>query len=191
MNLPAYSGYNASVNPGLSNEFATVGYRAHSQIHGEALEADAEVSRYSQATLDSLEAQGVEVTIDGDEVGIVIPLNVAFFNPDLVEQIQLGPVLAGIGAESEYKNDELIDNQLRSVLFQVPVSGNPECLDGPTLPQCFSGVVDLGAIDIAARPRPRHAELQPDAAGLRAAGEGPRSRRSPARRPTPSRTTRC
>jgi len=30
----------------------------------------------------------------------------------------------------------------------VPVSGNPDCLDGPTLPQCFSGVVDLGAIDI-------------------------------------------
>jgi hypothetical protein len=30
----------------------------------------------------------------------------------------------------------------------VPVSGNPECLDGPTLPECFNGVVDLGAIDI-------------------------------------------
>jgi cellulase/cellobiase CelA1 len=42
----------------------------------------------------------------------------------------------------------MIDNQLRSTLFQVPVSGNPGCLDGPTLPQCFSGVVDLGAIDI-------------------------------------------
>jgi hypothetical protein len=148
VNLPAYSGYNASVNPGLSNEFAVVGYRAHSMIHGEALDADAEVSRYSQATLDSLEAQGAEITIDGDEVGIVIPLGVAFFNPGLVEQIQLGPVLAGIGAESEYKNEELIDNQLRSVLFQVPVSGNLECLDGPTLPQCFRGVVDLGAIDV-------------------------------------------
>ena len=34
------------------------------------------------------------------------------------------------------------------MLFQVPVSGNPECLDGPTLPECFNGVVDLGAIDI-------------------------------------------
>jgi hypothetical protein len=52
-----------------------------------------------------------------------------------------------MGLEPEYKNDEQIDNQLRSILFQVPVSGNPECLDGPTLPQCFRGVVDLGAID--------------------------------------------
>jgi Animal haem peroxidase len=42
----------------------------------------------------------------------------------------------------------MIDNQLRSVLFQIPVSGNPECLDGEGLPECFDGVVDLGAIDI-------------------------------------------
>ena len=33
-------------------------------------------------------------------------------------------------------------------MFKVPVSGNPECLDGPTLPECFNGVVDLGAIDV-------------------------------------------
>ena len=57
-------------------------------------------------------------------------------------------MLQGIGLESQYKNDEQIDNQLRSVLFQIPVPGNPECLDGPELPDCFTGVVDLGAIDI-------------------------------------------
>jgi hypothetical protein len=42
----------------------------------------------------------------------------------------------------------MIDNQLRSVLFQIPTSGNPDCLDGPTMPTCFNGVVDLGAIDL-------------------------------------------
>jgi Animal haem peroxidase/Cellulose binding domain len=148
VNLPAYAGYNANVNPGLTNEFAAMGYRAHSMNHGEALDADADLDRYSTATLNSLRAQGAEVTVDGDEVGIIIPLGVGFFNPNLVEQIQLGPVLEGIGNEAEYNNDPLIDNQLRSVLFQVPVSGNPECLDGPTLPQCFRGVQDLAAIDI-------------------------------------------
>jgi hypothetical protein len=145
--LPAYQGYNPNFDPTLTNEFATVGYRAHSQIHGE-LEVETNVSRYSAATLAALEAQGIEVTVDGAEVAIAVPLNVAFFNPDLVQSIQLGPVLQGIGLEPEYANDEMIDNQLRSVLFRVPVSGNPECLDGPTLPQCFNGVVDLGAIDI-------------------------------------------
>src|SRR2546422_2706284 len=33
--LEPYHGYDARVNPGLSNEFAVVGYRAHSMIHGE------------------------------------------------------------------------------------------------------------------------------------------------------------
>jgi hypothetical protein len=147
VSLPSYQGYNPGLNPALGHEFATTGYRAHSQIHGE-LESATELARYSQATLDALEAQGVEIAIDGDEVELAVPLNVAFFNPDLVQQIQLGPLLKGIGSEPEYKNDEQIDNQLRSVLFRVPVSGNPECLDGPTLPTCFNGVVDLGAIDI-------------------------------------------
>jgi hypothetical protein len=147
VSLPAYSGYDDFLNPTLSHEFASVGYRAHSQIHGE-LETDTNVSRYSQATLDALEAQGVEVTVEGADVAIAVPLGVGFFNPDLVQQIQLGPLLKGIGSEPEYKNEELIDNQLRSVLFKVPTSSNPTCLDGPTLPQCFNGVVDLGAIDV-------------------------------------------
>src|SRR5256885_5577641 len=41
-----------------------------------------------------------------------------------------------------------MDNHLRSVLFQIPVSGNPECFEDPSLPTCFKGVVDLGSIDI-------------------------------------------
>jgi len=145
--LPAYNGYNPDIDSTLANEFATVGYRAHSQVHGE-LEIETEAARYSAATLAALENQGVEVTVDGADVDIAVPINVASFNPDLVSSIQLGPLLKGIGGESEYKNDEEIDNQLRSVLFQVPVAGNTACLDGPTLPECFRGVVDLGAIDI-------------------------------------------
>src|SRR4029450_13070525 len=120
---------------------------AHSMIHGE-VEPAAEADAYTPAQLAAIEAQGVEVEVAGDEVEFVIPLNVAFFNPELLRQVGLGPVLFGIGAESEYRNDEQIDNQLRSVLFQVPVSGNPECLDGPTLPECFHGVQDVGALDV-------------------------------------------
>jgi hypothetical protein len=145
--LPAYRGYDPSFNPALSQEFAAVAYRAHSMIHGE-IEIETNASRYSSTTLNALRAQGVEVEIDGAEAVLAVPLGVGFFNPDLVQQLQLGPLLQGIGLEPEYKNEELIDNQLRSVLFKVPVSSNPECLDGPTLPECFNGVVDLGAIDI-------------------------------------------
>lgn len=76
--LPAYNGYNPFANANLSNEFATVGYRAHSQIHGE-LELETDVDRYTQAQLDAFEAQGIEVIVDGDEAELVIPLNVAFY----------------------------------------------------------------------------------------------------------------
>jgi hypothetical protein len=144
-----YRGYRPDVNPALSNEFATVGYRAHSMIHGE-IELETGADRYPAAQLAEFEQAGLEVetSVDGSEVGIAVPLNIAFFNPDLVESLQLGPLLQGIGLEAQYDNDEMIDNQLRSVLFQVPVPGNPRCLDGPELPACFQGVVDLGALDI-------------------------------------------
>jgi hypothetical protein len=147
--LPAYRGYNSHVDTSLSNEFATVGYRGHSQIHGE-FEVDADADRYSAAQLDAFEKQGIEIqhSTDGKEVTLVIPLNVAFFNPGLLPQIGEGPMLKAIGAESQYNNDEMIDNQLRSTLFQVPVAGNTGCLDGADLPKCFTGVVDLGALDI-------------------------------------------
>ena len=149
VDLPRYRGYNPRVNPTLSNEFATVGYRAHSQIHGE-IEVETDADRYDAEALEAFEQQGIEVEPGEEEgeVAVVIPLNVAFFNPDLVGEVQLGPLLQGVGLESEYKNDEMIDNQLRSVLFQVPNQSNPACLDGEGLPECFQGVVDLAALDI-------------------------------------------
>lgn len=147
VSLPSYQGYNPFVDPATSHEFASVGYRAHSFIHGE-VETETNVSRYSQATLNALRAQGVEVTVDGADVEIAIPDNILFFNPDLLELVQLGPIMTGITGEADYRNDEMIDNQLRSVLFRIPTSTNPECLDGPEIQECFSGVVDLGAIDM-------------------------------------------
>jgi peroxidase len=148
VNLPGYAGYNPNVNPTLSTEFATVGYRAHSQIHGE-FAFDSTAGRYTAAQLQSFTNQGIEVATTNGETELTVPTNVAFFNPDLVEQIQLGPIVEGLSLESQYKNDEMIDNQLRSVLFQVPVPGNPTCSGSDdAAPACFQGVVDLGAIDI-------------------------------------------
>src|SRR6185369_2742328 len=74
--LPKYTGYNANVNATLSNEFATVGYRAHTQIHGDGLEIDNQpASRYSAADIASLEAQGLDVEDNGDgTVSVDVPL---------------------------------------------------------------------------------------------------------------------
>ena len=126
-----------------------VGYRAHSMIHGE-FEPRTSPTAFSEEQVEGFEEAGIEVEHEDGDVVLVIPLNLAFGNPDLFEEIGLGPVLKGLGGEPEYKNDEQIDNQLRSVLFQVPKQGvDPSvCLDGPPLPSCFSGVSDLGAIDV-------------------------------------------
>ncbi len=146
--LPSYAGYKPGVNATLSTEFATVGYRAHSQIHGE-IEVETDRARYTQAQLDAMAAQGVKVEDGGTpaEVILAVPLNVAFFNPDLLKLIGEGPVMEAMGKESQYKNDALIDDSLRSVLFQIPKPGKTTCLE-PVDPDCFTGVTDLGALDI-------------------------------------------
>ncbi|HYU66979.1 MAG TPA: peroxidase family protein, partial [Jatrophihabitantaceae bacterium] len=144
--LPAYSGYKPTVDATLSTEFATVGYRMHSAIHGE-FEVEVDADHYSKAQLRSFEEQGLEVEVDGDEVAIAVPLNVMFFNPGLLKQIGLGPLLKAIGEEVEYQNDEMIVNHLRSILFQLPNASSHECQE-PVDPKCFRGVADLGAFDI-------------------------------------------
>jgi hypothetical protein len=149
VHLPRYRGYQRRVDASLGNEFATVGYRAHSLIHGD-VELTGSADRYTAEQLAAITAAGIEVepSEDGSEVHFTIPLNIAYFNPDLVGEMQLGPLLHGVGVETQYNNDEMIDNQLRSVMFQIPSQANPACLDGEELPQCFEGVIDLGALDI-------------------------------------------
>ena len=66
----------------------------------------------------------------------------------LLAALAITSVLAKKGMAEARAYDEQMDNHLRSVLFQIPASGNPECFDDPSLPACFKGVVDLGAIDI-------------------------------------------
>jgi hypothetical protein len=148
--LAGYRGYRPNVDATLSNEFAVVGYRAHSMVHGE-FEPQGDLADYTPQQLDAIRAQGVEVLVTGDAVEFVVPLNVAFGNPDLVAAIGLDAILLGLGAERQYRNDEMIDDQLRSVLFQLPGPEVPhpsDCLDGPPLPECFQTVLDLGAVDI-------------------------------------------
>jgi peroxidase len=124
-----------------------MGYRVHSQIHGE-FEIEAAAGQYSAAQLDQFRAEGLEVNVDSTGAGtIAVPAAVSNFNPDILEQLGAGPMLLS-EEEQQYNNDETIDNQLRSVLFQIPSSQNPDCLNGPTVATCYNTVNDLGAIDI-------------------------------------------
>jgi hypothetical protein len=145
--LPRYSGYKSGVNAAITNEFATASYRAHSQIHGE-FEIEAAAGQYSSTQLDQFRAEGLEVNVDSTGAGtIAVPAAVSNFNPAVMEQLGVGPMLLS-EQEQQYNNDETIDNQLRSELFQIPSSQDPTCLNGPTVATCYNTVNDLGAIDI-------------------------------------------
>jgi hypothetical protein len=150
--LSPYGGYDPSVDPELSDEFATVGYRSHSMVNGE-LHVHAPRREFTPGRIQALQALGVQVAPGAHRataLELTIPQNAAFFDPQLVPAIGLKPILEGLGEEPSYKNDEQIDNSLRSVLFGVPGPGaNPATCDAePSTPGCFSGVVDLGAIDL-------------------------------------------
>jgi hypothetical protein len=149
--LSTYHGYSSSVNPSISNEFAVVGYRAHSMVHGE-FEPTVPAGTYTDDQLNTLfpsEGIAVERNADGT-VTLVIPLVDAFGNPNILEQVGEGPILESLG-EHQYKNDEQMDNSLRSVLFQVPKKNgkNPPSCGSPVIdPSCFTDVSDLAADDI-------------------------------------------
>ena len=138
--LSEYQGYDPTVDPSITNEFATVGYRAHSMIHGE-FTLEAALDQYSDEQLTAFEAMGIEVEVNGDSVEIAAPLSAAFFNPDLVTTFGLETILSALAENLQYNNDEQIDNQLRSTVIQIP---NPV---DPTLPDLVT-VADLGSIDI-------------------------------------------
>jgi hypothetical protein len=89
----------------------------------------------------------VTVTVKGDGVELLVPLGEdAFFNPDLLELVQIGPLLQGISLRPQGRNDEQIDNLLRSFPFEL--SGDSACRDDPELPQCLTGFNDLVSVDI-------------------------------------------
>jgi hypothetical protein len=150
VDLPAYTGYAPTVDPSISNEFATVGFRGHSGVNGE-LQAIGKPTQWSAARLQSFEDQGIEVTTLADgQIQLTISMTLAFGNPALLQKVGLGALLKGLSANLGYRNDEQIDNKFRSILFQLPAPGTDpaSCVGDAPPPGCFTDVQDLGAIDI-------------------------------------------
>ncbi|WP_170067895.1 peroxidase family protein [Lentzea guizhouensis] len=94
-----------------------------------------DVSRYTEAQLEALRAKGATVTVTGEKVEIgMLP-----FQPDLVDEVQIGPLLQSFGAQPENRNDEVVDEDtLRSIVFLIP----------GCQPRCLTAVVDVSALDV-------------------------------------------
>jgi hypothetical protein len=109
--LRRYSGYRPSVNPGLANEFAHVGFRVGHTFLGDDVEF-----------LDN----------DGEEIREEVPLSEAFFNPGLVQETNIGPILKYLATDKAREGDAVLVNSVRNFLFGPPGAGG----------------FDLGALDI-------------------------------------------
>ncbi len=120
-------------------------------VHGE-MEPSAPEGTWSAAQLTSFAARGIVVEHDAGIVTLVVPLSLAFGDPDLLERIGPGPLAGGLAGERQDKNDEQIDDSLRSVLVEVPkpTTTDPSaCLEPVVTGAWFAGVADLGADDVA------------------------------------------
>lgn len=104
--LAPYRGYRPDVRTSLANEFATVGYRSHSMVRGD-LKIVTQVARYSPQQLETLRARGMTVTITGSTAELTVPPRLLPFNPDLVDEVQIGPLLQSFGRQQENRDDEL------------------------------------------------------------------------------------
>ena len=79
--LPPYRGYDPSVNASLSNEFATVGYRMHSMVHGD-FDLDVPAGTYSAAQLAAFAAEGIIVqTAANGDIELAVPLDARVRQP--------------------------------------------------------------------------------------------------------------
>ena len=99
--ISRYSGYRATVNPGIANEFSTAAYRLHTLIN------------------DDVEFFGN----DGRSVAEEVALKDAFFNPDLLRETGIDSILKYVASTQSREFDTQLVDSLRNFLFGQPGQG--------------------------------------------------------------------
>jgi hypothetical protein len=100
--MPAYRGYQANVNPGIANEFSTGAFRFGHSLLGDDVEFMNNV---------------------GMPVGGEVTLAQAFFNPPLVSQYGIDPILKYLSSDPSSELDSTVVGSVRNFLFGPPGSG--------------------------------------------------------------------
>jgi hypothetical protein len=97
-----YQGYNANVNPSIANEFATAAFRLGHSMLG-----------------DNIQFLGN----NGEELRDDISLAEAFFNPGLIEDYNIDPVLKYLASDPSSEIDNQVVGSVRNFLFGPPGAG--------------------------------------------------------------------
>jgi len=104
VNLADYTGYDSSLDAGITNEFSTAAYRfGHSML---------------SSVIDRLNETGQTIS-EGD-----LPLLDAFFRPDsLFNEGGIDPLLRGLASSNQQATDAKIIDDVRNFLFGPPGAG--------------------------------------------------------------------
>jgi peroxidase len=100
--IDQYTGYDSTVNPGISNEFATAAFRFGHSLLGDDVEF-----------LDN----------NGLETHEAVALSEAFFNPDLIQETGIDSILKYLSADPSSEVDTEVVDSIRNFLFGPPGSG--------------------------------------------------------------------
>ena len=98
----AYRGYDPRVNPGIATEFATAAYRVGHTLVGDDIEF-----------LDN----------NGNEIRDALELRDAFFNPTVIAETGIGPILKYLASDNAQEVDTKVVSGLRNFLFGQPGQG--------------------------------------------------------------------
>ena len=189
----AYRGYDPNVNatPRRTSSPSS-GYRAHSMIHGE-LEPSAPAGTYTAAQLERPSRRmGIEVEREGDQVELVIPLNLAFGNPDLLHERR-----RRAGAQRPRRRAAVQATTSRSTTSSAACCSR--CRGRGTRRALPRRAAAAGLLPAASSTSARSTSSAAATTACRSTTtcggptawrRRPRSRRSPASRPTASRPTR-
>jgi peroxidase len=100
--LTPYRGYNASVNPGITNEFSTVAFRFGHSAVGNDIEF-----------MDN----------NGNAVSDELSFAQSFFNPQVVQDTGIDPILKYLASDNMQEIDTHVVSPLRDFLFGAPGQG--------------------------------------------------------------------
>ncbi|MEN9564699.1 MAG: hypothetical protein RIR73_2943 [Chloroflexota bacterium] len=100
--MPDYRGYQADVNPGIANEFSTAAFRFGHSMLGTDIEF-----------LDN----------DGEEIFEAMELRDSFFNPVVLSDTDIDPVLKYLASDNAQEIDPIVVDDVRNFLFGEPGQG--------------------------------------------------------------------
>ncbi len=100
--MPDYRGYQADVNPGIATEFSTAAFRVGHSMLGDDIEF-----------LDN----------EGEENFDAMLLRDAFFNPTMLDETDIDPLLKYLASDNAQEIDTIVVDDVRNFLFGEPGQG--------------------------------------------------------------------